>query len=312
MKAVICKAYGAPEVLELKAVPKPLPKDSEVLIKIKATAVNSGDVRVRGLVVEGALKVIMRLVLGITKPRKPILGLVFSGVVEEIGPKVTKFKVGDEVYGITGFRFGTYAEYIALKESATVISKPNNATHKQAVALIFGGTTAIHFLEKAGIKDQTNKDNTKPNKVLIYGATGSVGTSAIQIAKHYGAHVTAVCSTKGIDLVRSLGADSVIDYTRENFASKDQKYEIIFDAVGKITKKQSAQTLQPKGVFVTVGGLDTASETRDQLELLKRLYETGTLKSVIDKTYTLDQIVQAHHYVDKGHKHGNVVIKVGE
>jgi NADPH:quinone reductase-like Zn-dependent oxidoreductase len=315
MKAAICTAYGSPEVLQLRTVPKPIPKDHEILIKIKATAVNSGDVRVRGLVVQGLMKIIMRVVLGITRPRKPILGSIIAGVVEEVGSNVTAFKVGDEIFGMTGLTFGTYAEYIALNQKATIVPKPLNASWEEAAAIVFGGSTAIHFLDKAGIKNEHSVDGTDQDKnlkkILIYGATGSVGTSAVQLAKYYNAQVTAVCSSQGFGLMNALGIESVIDYTTVDFTTLKEKYDAIFDAVGKTTKKQWINNLTKGGKFLTVGGLDVAAETKDQLQLLKLMFETKQLNPVIDKTYSLDSIVQAHTYVDEGHKQGNVVIKVG-
>ncbi len=304
MKAVVCSKYGPPDVLKLTEIKKPLPKDDEVLIRIKATAVNSGDVRVRGLAVSGIMRFVMRLVLGFSKPRKPILGTVLSGVVEEIGNKVKLYKPGDEVYAMTGFKFGTYSEYISLTENGTIALKPVKASFEESAAIIFGGSTAIHFLNKAKIGSKPNKE------VLIYGATGSVGTSAIQISKYYNANVSAVCSEGGIQLARSLGADNVVDYTKDDFTKTEKKYDIIFDAVGKIKKKECLKCLFKEGIFITVGGLEVASETKDQLLFLKDLYDNNHLKAVIDKTYNIDDIVEAHRYVDTGRKKGNVVVKV--
>jgi NADPH:quinone reductase-like Zn-dependent oxidoreductase len=306
MKAVICTAYGAPEVLQVASVKKPVPKRNEILVKIKSTAVNSGDVRVRGLVVEGIMKLIMRLAVGIRKPRKPILGTVFAGVVEEIGEKVTAFEVGDEVFGMTGFQFGTYAEYLSVPETSTVILKPKNASFDEAAALPFGGQTAHHFLMKAGI----NTRNVP--SVLIVGATGSVGVAAIQIAKKFTSDITAVCSTRGEKLARDLGAKDIILYDELDFRSVDRKFDIIFDAVGKTTKKECAHLLNNIGVFVTVGGLDYASETHEQLIFLKEAFEAGEYKAVIDKTFDMEDVVEAHTYVDTGRKKGNVVLRVSD
>lgn len=306
MKAVICTAYGAPEVLQIASVKKPVPKRNEILVKIKSTTVNSGDVRVRGLAVEGLMKLVMRLVLGISKPRKPILGTVFAGVVEEIGEKVTAFTVGDEVFGMTGFQFGTYAEYLSVPETSTVILKPKNASFDEAAALPFGGQTAHHFLMKAGIN--TRKDPS----VLIVGATGSVGVAAIQIAKKFTSDITAVCSTRGEKLTRELDAKDIILYDEVDFRSVGRKFDIIFDAVGKTTKKECAHLLNNVGVFATVGGLDYASETHEQLIFLKEAFEAGEYKAVIDKTFTMDEVVEAHTYVDTGRKKGNVVLKISD
>jgi NADPH:quinone reductase-like Zn-dependent oxidoreductase len=304
MKAVFCKQYGPPEVLKLGTTSRPQPQPKELLIRVKAAAVNSADVRVRGLDVPGILRLVMRIVLGFFGPRRPILGTVFAGVVEEVGADVTLFQPGDEVYAMTGLRFGAYAEYTTFKEKGVIYRKPKTATFEEAAAIVFGGTTAIHFLTKA-------KLNTRPgSKVLIYGATGSCGTSAIQLAKFYQAHVTAVCSAAGAALARSLGADVVIDYTKDDFTQAGQQYDVIFDAVGKISKKASAKCLAKQGAFVTVGGMDTAAESKAQLQLLGDLFDRGLLKAVIDKTYALDDIVAAHRYVDTGRKKGNVVIVV--
>lgn len=304
MKAVICTKYGPPEVLQIQDVPKPTPKNNEILVRIIASAVNSGDVRVRGLAVQGFLKVIMRLVLGFTKPRKPILGVVFSGVVEAVGDKVSRFNVGDKVFGMTGFKFGTHAEYIAINQYSNVLVMPENATYEEAAAIVFGGHTAIYFLNKMKIAEKRNPI------ILIIGATGSVGTSAIQIAKYFGANITAVCSSSGKDFVESLGVEDIILYDREDFLNQPNQFDFVFDSVGKTTKKQCRKLLRDGGVYKTVGGLETASESKEQLELSKLLFEEGLLKAVIDKTYTLKEIVEAHRYVDSGRKKGNVVLKI--
>jgi NADPH:quinone reductase-like Zn-dependent oxidoreductase len=305
MKAVICTQYGPPEVLQIQNVNKPTAKENELLIKIFASAINSGDVRVRSLDVKGFMKVIMRLVLGIYKPRKPILGTVFSGVVESIGDKVSKFKVGDRVFGMTGFKFGTYAEYMAVNQNGNVIEMPSNATFEDAASIVFGGQTAIHFLDNAKIAQRPNA------KILIIGATGSVGVSAIQIAKHYNANITAVCSSKGESLVRELGVTNIVHYDKEDFTKRIDKFDIIFDAVGKTTKKECRNLLNENGVYKSVS-LGYASETIQQLQLLKELFEKGELKAVIDKTFQMDEVVEAHRYVDTGRKKGNVVLKINE
>lgn len=306
MKAVICTKYGPPEVLQIQDIPKPIPNDNQILVKIVATAVNSGDVRVRALDVKGFMKTVMRFVLGFSKPRKPILGTVFSGIVEQVGKNVSNFKIGDEVYGITGFKFGTYAAYIAVSDKSVVVKKPSNATFEEAAAICFGGQTAYYFLEKAKISKQANL------KVLVYGATGAVGTAAIQIAKYHNAEVTAVCSEQGKELVQGLGADKIILYNKEDYTKTAEKYAIIFDAVGKITKKQCEHLLNHGGIFKSVEGLDMASEEIIQLEFLRELFEKGKYKATIDKTYSIDEIIAAHRYVDTGRKKGNVVIKIGE
>ncbi|MBT3382551.1 MAG: NAD(P)-dependent alcohol dehydrogenase [Prolixibacteraceae bacterium] len=306
MKAVICTKYGSPEVLQIQEVEKPIPKNNQILIKIVATAVNSGDVRVRSLDVNGFLKVIMRLVLGISKPRKPILGTVFSGVVETVGDIVSKFKVGDKVFGMTGFNFGTYAEYIAINQDSNVLEMPHNATFDDAVSLIFGGQTAIYFLEKAKIVEMSNP------KILIIGATGSVGTGAIQIARHHNADITVVCSSEGFELVKSLGVYNVILYDKVDFTKQTNKFDIIFDAVGKTNKQECKHLLKEKGEYKSVDGSGYASETLKQLQLLKKLFEKGKFKAVIDKVFPMDKIVEAHRYVDTGRKKGNVVLRISK
>lgn len=304
MKAAFCTNYGKPEVLKIMLTDKPIPRDGEVLIRIHASAVNSADVRVRGLDVEGFMKIAMRFVLGFSKPRKPILGTSFSGVISKVGKDVTKFKKGDEVFGMTGFKFGTHAEYITLKETDVIVHKPKNASFEEASAIIFGGSTAHHFLFKAGIEKKSKL------KILIYGATGAVGTSAVQIAKYFNADVTAVCSNEGKELVNSLSADDVINYTEEDFTKNGKRYDLIFDAIGKLNRKMVKSSLTDGGIFSTVGGLDVASETTTQLLFLKDLFEKDKLKAVIDKIYSLDDIVEAHRYVDTKRKKGNVVIKI--
>lgn len=297
MKAAICTAYGPPEVLKIQNVLKPVPKANEILVKIKATAVNSGDVRVRGMKVTGFLKLMMHLVIGFTKPRKPILGVVFAGEVEETGRDVSLFKQNDKVFAITGFKFGCFAEYITVKENSAVEIMPRNATFDEAAAIVFGGSTATHFLQKVKLQPD--------QKVMIYGATGAVGTSAVQIAKHMGANVTAVCSAGGKNLADSLGADTVLDYTKDGW--NDGHYDVVLDAVGKIKKNDVSSNK-----FLTVGGMEVSAETKAQLIYLRDMFENGQLKAAIDRTYTLDQIVAAHHYVDSERKKGNVVIQCSQ
>ena len=303
MKAVIAEKYGPPEVLKIVEIEKPVPKSGEVLVKIKASAVNAADVRTRALNAPSYIKPIMRLVLGLNRPKKP-LGVVFSGVVEAVGSDVQRFKPGDEVYAQTGFTYGGNAEYIVFGENKAIALKPKKATFEEAAAIPFGGGTAIYFLDKAGIKSARGK------AALIYGATGAVGTAATQIAKHYGAIVTAVCGPDGVELVKSLGADHVIVYTEEDFTKNGQKYDIIFETVGKRSKKECLASLAQNGKFVTTGALDVAKETKEQLEFLAELFDNDEYNAVIDKTYPLEAIVEAHRYVDQGKKLGNVVITI--
>ncbi len=302
MKAVICTRYGGPEVLEIREIEKPVPKENELCVRVYASAVNSGDVRVRSLAVPGWMKPIMRLVLGFSKPRKPILGTVFSGTVESTGAKVSRFKSGDRVFGMTGFGFGTHAAYLKIKEDAFVTAMPANATYEEAAALVFGGQTAVYFLDKLKVK--------KDDHILVIGSTGAVGSAAVQLAVALGAQVTAVCSTAGRTLMEALGIGRIICYDEENFLEHQEKFDAIFDAVGKTTKRQCRKLLKQGGGFKTVGGLEVAAESRQQLETLKRRYEAGALQAVIDKVYPLDQIVAAHSYVDSGRKKGNVVISI--
>ncbi|MFQ3213582.1 MAG: NADPH:quinone reductase-like Zn-dependent oxidoreductase [Marivirga sp.] len=304
MKAIICPKYGPPEVLVIKNIQSPIPKKEEVLVKIIATAVNTGDARIRGLNVEGFMKLVMRIVLGFTKPRQPILGTVFSGIIEQVGEAVTQFKVGEEVYGTTGLKQGCHAEYLCISEKKVITHKPKNASFEEAAALPFGGQTAIYFLRKGKIAEINNQ------QVLIYGATGSVGTAAVQIAKHYGAAVTAVCSSMGKELVQTLGADNIILYDREDFTSVSDRFDIIFDAVGKTSKKQCKPLLKPDGKFFTVEGTDITEERTENLEFLRQLFENKKYDPVIDKVYPMEQVIEAHRYVDTGRKKGNVVLKI--
>ncbi|MEH6858232.1 NAD(P)-dependent alcohol dehydrogenase [Priestia megaterium] len=300
MKAMVCTKYGKPDVLQLQEVEKPIPKENEILIKIYATTVTSGDCRVRSFNSPPLLWLPMRIVLGLRKPRKSILGVELAGEVEDVGKNVTRFKKGDQLFAMTGMKFGGYAEYICLPEKGTIAVKPENVTYEEAASISFGGTTALHFFRKGTI--QTGQ------KVLIYGASGAVGTAAVQLASYYGAEVTGVCSAKNSELVKSLGADLVIDYQNEDFTEKQERYDLIFDAVGKITKNQCKEALALNGRFVSVEGQGIAKVQTKDLLLLKKLMEEGQIQSVIDRCYSLEQVPEAHEYVETGHKIGSVVV----
>ncbi|MBE2973935.1 NAD(P)-dependent alcohol dehydrogenase [Priestia megaterium] len=300
MKAMVCTKYGKPDVLQLKEVEKPIPKENEILLKIHATTVTSGDCRVRSFNSPLLLWLPMRIVLGLRKPRKSILGVELAGEVEEVGKNVTRFKKGDQLFAMTGMKFGGYAEYICLPEKGTIAVKPENVTHEEAASISFGGTTALHFFRKGNIQ--------AGQKVLIYGASGAVGTAAVQLASYYGAEVTGVCSAKNSELVKSLGADRVIDYQHENFTEKEERYDLIFDAVGKIAKNQCKEALALNGRFVSVEGQGIAKVQTKDLLLLKKLMEEGQIQSVIDRCYSLEQVPEAHEYVETGHKIGSVVV----
>ncbi len=302
MKAAICEGYGTPDKVKVMDVPKPVANKNEVLIKVMASSVNSGDVRVRGLIANPITRSVLRLVLGITKPRKPILGGALAGEIVEVGEGVSAFKNGDQIFAMTGMRFGGHAQYAVLSEKSCMALKPKMASYEEAAVLPFGGTTAIHFLRKAGIKSGQN--------VMIYGASGAVGTSAVQVAKYLGANVTAVCSGKHVETLYSIGADEVIDYKIQNYKQQTKQYDLIFDAVGKINKKDVQGLLKANGTFTSVAGHGVASEQKGFLDLLVKMYGEGKLKAVIDRTFTLDEIAAAHRYVDLGSKTGNVAISI--
>ncbi|GIQ69046.1 NAD(P)-dependent alcohol dehydrogenase [Xylanibacillus composti] len=302
MNAVLCTQYGPPEVLKLQKVRKPEPRDNEVLIRIRATTVTAGDIRIRAFRSPALMWLPMRLVLGITKPRKPILGVELSGEIEAIGSKVTRFKAGDQVFAMTGMKFGAHAEYLALPEKGLIAIKPEQVSFETAASVLYGGTTALHFLRKGNIRSG--------QKVMVYGASGTVGTLTVQLAKYFGAEVTGVCSTGNLEMVKALGADKVIDYTKENFTETGERYDMIFDAVGKTTKAHCEKALAAGGAFVTVGGMEVARELMEDVLLLQKLLAEGKIKSVIDRTYTLEQMVEAHRYVENGRKKGSVVIQV--
>ncbi|MBS1543195.1 MAG: NAD(P)-dependent alcohol dehydrogenase [Bacteroidetes bacterium] len=296
MKAVVYEKYGPPDVLELKDINRPKPKRNEVLIKIHATTVSAGDWRMRK-----ADPFLARLFNGLFKPtRVKILGFEIAGVVEEVGDMVQSFRPGDAVFASCGLRFGGYAEYTCLPVNDMIAKKPFNMTFEEAATIPIGGITALRFLKQSGLKAK--------DKVLIYGASGSVGTFAVQIAKAYNAEITGVCSTPNAPLVRQLGASQVIDYTKSDFSKTDTRYDIIFDAVGKTSKGACRPLLRKGGKYVSVNG-SPKSHPDDLLEL-KQLIEDGKLTTVIDRRYSLHQIKEAHTYVESFHKKGNVVINI--
>mgnify|MGYP001253640011 CR=1 FL=1 len=317
MKTAAYVQYGPPEVLQINEVEKPAPKDNEILLRVKATAVNSGDVRLRK-----ADPFAVRFIFGLIKPKINVLGSVFSGEVESVGSSVKHFKVGDAVFGHTDMRLGSYAEYKCLPESGSLALKPANISHQEAAVIPFGGVTALHFIRKTAIKSG--------QKVLIIGASGAVGSAAVQLAKSFGANVTGVCSTANIALVKSIGADKVIDYTKEDFTQNGETYDVIFDAVKAISVSRSLKSLNKNGIMIlSAAGMSemlqgfwismtsskkvltgVISHNAADIIFLKNLIETGKLKPVIDRTFSLEQIAEAHAYVEKGHKKGNVAIEM--
>ncbi len=326
MKAVVYKKYGHPDVLKIEEVEKPIPKDNEILVKIQAATVTAGDVKMRSADFPLLFWLPARIMVGFRNPKNSILGAELAGQIISVGKEVKRFKEGDQVFGTTtGLSSGSYAEYICIPEEpvstgmlgANVVAlKPTNMSCEEAATVPIGGLTALYFLRKGKIQ--------RGHKVLIYGASGSVGTFAVQLAKYFGAEVTGVCSTTNLELVKSLGADQVIDYTKENFADSGEAYDIIFDTVGKSSFSDCKRSLKKKGFYLeammklghlirglwssisVIGG--GATETKDDLTFLKELIEAGELRSVIDRYYAVEQIAEAHKYVDKGHKKGNVVI----
>jgi NADPH:quinone reductase-like Zn-dependent oxidoreductase len=317
MKSIIYKKFGPPDVLQLQQKPKPVPADDEVLIRVHATTVTSGDIHLRT-----GEPLLARLFAGPVSPRNPVLGHEFAGLIEATGKEVRQFFPGDKVFGSTNMNSGAYAEYLCLPEDGVIAQKPGHISFEQAAAIPVGALTALYFLRKGNIQ--------RGQKILVYGASGSVGTYAVQIARHLGAHVTGVCSSVNIELVKSLGADNVIDYTREDFTQSGICYDMIFDSVGKNSFTHCRHVLNPGGLYVTTavslsllvqrlisiitGGrkliTGIARQTPEDLQLVKELVETGKIKPVLDKIFPLEQITEAHRYVEQGHKKGNVVIRV--
>ena len=306
MKAIVYAKYGPPEVLQMQEVEKPTPGSREVLVKVHATTVTIGDTIMRSfnLPIRGWQKVMARLYLGILKPKRQILGMELAGDIESVGKRVTRFKPGDPVFASTfAVNFGGYAEYKCLPENGVLALKPANLTYGEAAAVPGAGQTAWSCLQKGNIQPG--------QKVLIYGASGAVGTYAVQMASHhFEAEVTGVCSGKNLELVKSLGASQVIDYTREDFTRSGATYDVIFDAVGKLLPERGKKALKPGGVYVNVLTSSGGDENLENLLILKELIEEGKLKPVIDRVYPLGQTIEAHRYVELGHKRGNVVITV--
>lgn len=309
MKAVICNKYGAPDVLKLQEVPKPSPTENEVCVKIHATAVTNSDIFIRGSKLSFPTVIPFRLTIGITKPRKSIIGLVFSGEIESTGKNIKRFKPGDKVFGLSGFNLGAYAEYMCIKEidskSGCIAFKPENISHEEATMVAYGGLLAFQYLEKGDIQ--------KNQKVLIYGASGTTGTIAIQIAKHLGAEITGICSTSNLEMVKKLGAKSVIDYTQQDSIPYGVNYDFMLDAVGKAKtsklKDSCKKSLSSTGKYISIDDGDLKLDS-NRLNKIRGFVESGYIKPVLDKTFPLDQIVEAHKYVEKGHKKGGVAITI--
>jgi len=325
MKAVVFKRYGKPEVLQIEKIEKPIPKSGEVLVKIHATSVTAEDPKMRGFNHPPLLKIPVGLMFGFKKPKNPVLGIEFSGTIETLGDKVKNYKPGDQVFGYTGLSFGAYAEYKCISENSLMHFKPESLSFEESACMVNGPLSALAYLKKKG-------NIKKGDNVLIYGASGSVGTAAVQLAKYFEANVTGVCSTKNIALVKSIGADFVIDYTKQDFTQNDEKYDLIFDTIGKTSMKECMNLLKQRGKYLlTEFGLPhilaaiftslfksrkviVASSNfywkKEDLVFLKEIAEKGYFKPVIDKTFPLEKIVDAHKYVELGHKIGNVAISV--
>lgn len=302
MKAIVASKFGTPEVLSLQEVEKPSPKDNEILVKVRATTVSAGDSRMRSFNVPPLFWLPARIALGFTKPKHPIYGMELAGDVEAVGKDVTRFKAGDAVFASTlAENFGAHAAYKCLPENGMVLAKPQKMTYEEAAAVPIGAPTALRLLRKGNIQPG--------QKVLIYGASGSVGTYAVQLARYFGAEVTGVCSTANLNMVKSLGAAQVIDYTKEDFSTGEALYDAIFDTVGKCPKALYSKALTPNGKYITIAKLNT-KQSPEELTFVKELIEAGEVKAVIDRCYPLEQAAEAHRYVDAGHKKGNVVLTV--
>jgi len=306
MRAVLYTEYGSPEVLRLVEIPKPSPRDNEVLVKVHAATVTIGDTIMRGLNIPGSgwQRAMARLYLGYRKPRRPILGMELAGEIETVGRKVTRFQPGEAVFASTfAVNFGAHAEYKCLPENGVLATKPSNLSFEEAAAAPGAGMTALHCLKKGKIQ--------AGSQMLVYGASGAVGTNAVQLAnRHFGAQVTAVCSAANLELARSLGASRVMDYTCEDFTQNAPIYDVVFDAVGKLSPAQGKKALKPGGIYLNVHADSDGADSRENLLALKAIIEAGKLKPVIDRVYLLEQIAEAHRYVDSGHKKGNVVIRI--
>ena len=310
MRAVICTQYGPPEVLELREVPMPLPERHQVRIRLHASTVSVTDCRARSELRSAppAMRFLVRLVVGFGRPRQPILGSALAGEIDVVGKAVKRFSVGDRVYGYSGMRFGCHAEYVCLKETGGlltggIVPAPANLSFAEAAAIPYGGLLALHFLRRAEVQPG--------QRVLIYGASGAVGTAAVQLARHFGAEVTAVCSTPNLELVRSLGAERVLDYTQDD--TTGERYDLVFDAVGirktSALKTACREALVPGGKYKSVDRGAPRMEASG-LQVLRELAEAGALRPVIDRAYPLEQVAEAHRYVEQGHKRGDVVITV--
>ncbi|TMG32545.1 MAG: NAD(P)-dependent alcohol dehydrogenase [Chloroflexi bacterium] len=305
MRAAVCTAYGPPEVLQIRTVPDPRPRDKEVCIRLVATAVTASDCIVRGLKLRGVYRLFMRAAFGFRAPRKGIIGMIAAGEIESVGREVTSFKPGDQVFGMNGFRAGAYAEKVCWPASSALALRPANLTYEESAALPYGGLIASFFVRRLKVG--------KGQRLLVYGASGAIGTSAVQLARHLGAEVTGVCSTTNLELVRSLGATTAIDYTKEDFTQSGRRYDVIFDAVGK---RKSAKAMLNAGAALASGGVSKSVDDafprtkKSDLLVLKELAESGAFRPVIDRRYTLDEIVEAHRYVDLGHKKGNVIVTI--